>query len=320
MKRTLIAILVAAFILAGCGARAAKEQPSGMYIDPSYGFGGGAPSNQMDVMAMPTMMPTAMEEGIRAVSGANAGGAARERMVVKNADLSIVVSDPEISMAEIAKLAEDMGGFVVSSNLYQAYASSTGAMVPEANVVIRVPSDRLTEALEAIKAGAVEVQNENISGQDVTAQYVDLESQLKNLEAAEAQLMEIMKDATDTEDVLNVYNQLVSIRGQIESIKGQMKYLEETSSTSSISVRLIAEQTIQTIGPWKPGTTAGEAVRDLLEFWRDFVDFLIVLALKVLPMLLTIALVFGLPIWLIVRAVRNANRRRRAAAAKAETK
>jgi rRNA processing protein Krr1/Pno1 len=323
MKRSFIVMLIAAFFLAACGSGLAARQESTVgYYDESFAMGGGAPAYPADMLPAPTMMAYAPEEYARAADGSvvNVEAAARERMVVKNAEMTVVVKDPEASMTEISALAESMGGYVVSSNLYQAYAPN-GGMVPEANVVIRIPAEKLEEAMQIIKEDAVEVQAENVNGQDVTAQYVDLESQLKNLEAAEAQLTEIMKDATDTEDVLNVYNQLVSIRGQIESIKGQMKYYEESSSTSSISVRLVAEQTIQTIGPWEPGSTAEKAVRDLIEFWQDFVDFLITLVLKVIPMLLTVSLVFVLPIWLIVRAVRNANRRRKAAAeAKPETK
>jgi hypothetical protein len=242
-------------------------------------------------------------------------GQARERLVIRNADLAIVVKDPEADMEAISKLAETMGGFVVSSNLYQSYTPS-GLPVPEAGIVIRVPAEKLDEALETIKADAVEVQSENMSGQDVTSAYVDLESQLKNLEAAEKQLMEIMSKAEQTEDVINVFNQLTSIRGQIEVIKGQMKYYEESAALSAISVRLIAEETIQPIeiAGWKPAGTVRDAIQNLVNFSQDFVDFLIYFVLNFLPKLLMIGVVFILPIWLIVRAVRNANRRRKAEA------
>ncbi len=319
MKRNLFVILIVAFLLAACGARALQATEA-----PIYGMGGGGDGMYPQEMplAAPTMAYT--EQAKSADSGAaNVDALARERMVVKNADLSIVVKDPEKEIETIAELAVDMGGYVVSSNLYQTYAPS-GDMVPEANVVIRIPSEKLDEALDKIKADAVEVQNENVSGQDVTSQYVDLESQLKNLEAAEKQLMEIMSKAEKTEDVLNVFNQLTSIRGQIESIKGQMKYFEETSSTSAISVRLVAEETVQPIeiGGWHPDGWARDAIQNLIYFWQDFTKFLIGFVLNFIPKLLTIGLVFGLPIWLIVRAVRNANRRRKARieAAKTETK
>jgi hypothetical protein len=205
--------------------------------------------------------------------------------------------------------------------LYQS-STPSGLPVPEASVVIRVPAEKLDQALKTIKADAVEVQTETQSGQDVTSQYVDLESQLKNLEAAEAQLTEIMQKAEKTEDVLNVFNQLTSIRGQIESIKGQMKYYEESAALSAISVRLVAEETVKPIeiAGWKPEGTLRDAIQNLIYFFQDFVDFLIVFVVNFLPKLLTICLVFGLPIWLIVRAVRKSNRKRKAAEALKETK
>jgi hypothetical protein len=328
MKRTLFTMLIVTFILAGCGGRAmslsATQAPATQapYVD-SYGAGG-APGQPP--LAMPNTITYRSESASIIESGTanvpNVPGVTQDRMVVKNADMSVVVKDPEKTMADISKMAQDMGGFVVSSNLYQT-STSSGKMVPQANVVIRVPAEKLDEALATIKSGAVEVQNENVSGQDVTSQYVDLQSQLKNLEAAEAQLVQIMSKAEKTEDVMNVFNQLTAIRGQIESIKGQMKYFEESAALSAISVTLVAEETVKPldIGGWKPQGTARDAIQNLIIFWQDFVDFLIKLVLNFLPKLLTIGLVFGLPIWLIVRAVRNASRRRKAVeASKAETK
>lgn len=318
MKRTLFIMVIAAVLLAACGARVLSAERSS--VEPTMGIGGGDSGYVEEAYAPEAPLPQATMMPATSKAGGGNESAARDRMVVRNADLSIVVKDPETSMDEISKLAEEMGGFVVSSNLYQTY-TNTGLPVPEASIIIRVPAEKLNETLEKIKADAVEVQSENQSGQDVTSEYVDLESQLKNLEAAEQQLMEIMSKAEKTEDVLNVFNQLTSIRGQIESIKGQMKYYEESAALSAISVRLIAEETIEPveIGGWKPQGTARDAIQNLIYFWQDFVDFLIVFTLNFLPKLLTIALVFGLPIWLIVRAVRNARKRKAAQARKEQS-
>ena len=323
MKRTLFVMLIATFLLAACGAKA-MSAPA--YVEPVYGVGGGDAGVVQEAYAPEMPLPAGTmvsRDAAKAyeVGNGNVDAAARERLVIRNADLSIVVKDPEAAMTDITALATKLGGFVVSTNLYQSYTPS-GLPIPEASVVIRVPAEKLDEALKTIKADAVEVQSENQSGQDVTSQYVDLESQLKNLEAAEAQLTEIMQKAEKTEDVINVFNQLTSIRGQIESIKGQMKYFEESAAMSAISVRLVAEETIEPIEVlgWKPEGTLRDAVQDLIYFFQDFVDFLIVFVVNFLPKLLTVGLVFGLPIWLIVRAVRKSNRRRKAAEALKEIK
>jgi hypothetical protein len=90
-----------------------------------------------------------------------------ERLVIRNANLIIVVEDPSASASAINQLAEQMGGYVVSLNVYQS-TYGDGISATYASTTIRVPAERLNEALAKIKEGSVEVRSENISGQDVT--------------------------------------------------------------------------------------------------------------------------------------------------------
>jgi hypothetical protein len=235
-----------------------------------------------------------------------------ERMVIQNADLSIIAEDPAQSMDEIGKMAESMGGFVVESYLYQRTLNS-GAQVPHATITVRVPAEKLEEALALIKAGAVEVESANISGQDVTSQYTDLASRLRNLEAAEAQLQEILDEANRTEDVLAVFNELVYVREQIEVIKGQMKYYEESAALSKISVGITADEAVQPIqvGGWQPAGVAKDAIEALIETLQFLAGAAIWFVLCVLP----IGLLIGLPLFFVIRAV--VRRRRKSKAAKA---
>lgn len=222
---------------------------------------------------------------------------AAERIVIQNANLAIVVDDPSISMENISRLAKEMGGFVVSANLYQQYLES-GIEVPRASITIRVPAERLDEALERIRAESdQDPQSESLNSQDVTSDYVDLQSRLRNLEATEAQLMEIMEDANRTEDVLAVYNELVRVREQIEVIKGQIKYLEESAALSAISTELIANEAAQplTIGGWQPQGVARNAVQALINTLQFIVDAIIWIIIWVLPVLLVLYLIVFLP-------------------------
>ena len=111
-----------------------------------------------------------------------------------------------------------------------------------------------------VKDPKTDITSENVSGQDVTKEYVDLQSQLTNLEQAETQLQKIMDLATKTEDVMMVYNQLVQVRQQIEMIKGQMKYYEDSARLSAINVTIQAQESVAplTIGGWQPGGVARE--------------------------------------------------------------
>ena len=79
-------------------------------------------------------------------------------------------------MESIARMADEMGGFVVTANLYQMRTES-GAEVPRASITVRVPADELDEALSRIRAESdLPPQSENISVQDVTREYTDLQS------------------------------------------------------------------------------------------------------------------------------------------------
>jgi len=305
MNRVVYISVLAVVFLAACGGSpAANTAPDYRSLDE------GAP-----VGIAPPEAPAAEADQVAAGGGTNA--VAIERVVLKNAEVAVVVSNVEQRLQAIDAMAKEMGGYVVSSNLYRT-VSSNYVEVPEATIVIRVPENRLDEALQRIKDGTVEVQSETQSGQDVTADYVDLQSRLKNLEAAEAQLQEILDNAQDTEDVINVFNQLVSYREQIELVKGQLKYYDEAAALSAINVRIIAEETVQplVIGKWEPKGVYLEAVKDLIDFLQDFAGFLIRFFIYNLPVLILV----GIPLYLVFLGVRAVARRmRKPGSGKAET-
>jgi hypothetical protein len=241
-----------------------------------------------------------------------------ERLIIQNVDMGIVVADPQTQMQAIADMATGMGGFVVSYNTYQTTYGVNNIEVPEGSMTIRVPADQLDEALAFIKKDAVEVTYENRSGEDVTSQYVDLESRLAAKRAAEKKLLEILNDAETTEDTLAVYTQLQQIQTEIEVLVGQMKYYEESAALSAISIRLVAEETVQPIeiGGWELKGTANDAVTDLIEFTKGFTQFLIRFVLYILPALILIAI----PISLAFIGVRALFRRFRKPKAVVEVK
>jgi hypothetical protein len=271
-------------------------------------------------------MPAEAGAPVRDIAGgsydANAPQVNPDRMVIKNANLTIIVPDPTVSMDRISKLAEEMGGFVVSAALTQT-SLANGKEVPNATVTIRVPAARFNDALERIRSESDQPsQNEAINSQDVTSEYTDLQSRLRNLEAAEAQLTEIMGSANRTEDVLAVYNQLVSVREQIEVIKGQMKYYEQSVALSSISTELVANEAVQpiSVGGWQPGGAARRAIQTLINTLQALVNMVIWLVVYLLPVLLALFIIFGLPIILLIWVIRTWRRRRRARQAAATEK
>jgi hypothetical protein len=194
------------------------------------------------------------------------------------------------------------------------YTLSTGVEVPRGSITIRVPSDRLDEAMDKIKAMVADpktgVLNESVSGQDVTAEYTDSKSRLKNLLAAEEQLVELLDSATDLQYTLEIFRELTSIRSQIEVLQGQIKYYEEAAALSAITVDVVGEASLQPIeiGGWKPKGIAKDAIETLIKTLQGIGTALIWFGIYCLPFLIPL----GVALFFIIKGARKARAKKKA--------
>lgn len=290
MKQSLFSLLIILVALTACGAP--KAAAPNQEIMPMFVEAQSAP-----------MERSAAYDRERQNAAYTLQQPSQDRLVIQNVDLTIVVADPKMKVEAVAALANSMGGFVVSSNIYQSQTEN-GLPVPEASMTIRVPAEKLEEALTEIKSDAVEVRVENRSGQDVTKEYVDLKSRLRTYEDAEQQLRVILNEKTSPEEVLNVFNQMMYYREQIELVKGQMQYYEESAALSAIHLTMIAQEKVKPleIGGWKLEGTTRDAVQTLINFVQGFVRFLIWLVIVILPIGLIIFLLLW-ALWKLIRLV-----------------
>jgi hypothetical protein len=230
-----------------------------------------------------------------------------ERLIIRNAWLDLVVPDTEKALAEIENVVSEMDGFIVESSVYQ-YGESK-----RASVQLRIPAEKLDQALGHFRDLATEVRSENVSGQDVTDEYVDLQSRLRSKEATEAKLLEFLEEAEDTEAALAVYAELERIQTDIEVIKGRMQYLEQSAAMSSVSIELTPDELAQPIeiGGWHPEGTLRDSVEALIRVLQFLVDALIVIVVVVLPVVIV---VFGplVALFFIIRAIVRRRRARKA--------
>jgi hypothetical protein len=210
-------------------------------------------------------------------------GADIDRKIVKTGYMTLEVNDITEAIAGITRVANELNGYVVSSDQSGDKDTTYG------RIAIRVPSDRFNEALDRLRKLAVKVPNESTSSQDVTEEYTDLQAQLRNLEATEAQYLEILKKAEKVEDILAVQRELSNVRGQIEQIKGRIQYLERTSDMALIEVYLQKTQAIDGTG-WNALETLKSAVRGLASFGKALANIIIWLA------------IFS-PVWIIILVV-----------------
>jgi len=183
------------------------------------------------------------------------------------------------------------------------YQDYYGNNLKYAAITIGVPVDEFEKVLSRLRGLALKVVDETAAGDDVTQQYVDLQSQLTNLEATRARIQEFLKDTKTVDEALRVNQELSNIEGQIEQIKGQMNYLNDRSAFSTITVNLEPELPVLTPTPtptafptatpipWNPGQTFGHAKNTVTVIYQGVGDFLIWLGVVILPIVLPPALI-----------------------------
>jgi hypothetical protein len=245
-----------------------------------------------------------------AISGAAAGWRlepVEERMIIWTGDVSLIVEDAGESLEEVEAIAKDLGGYVVnSSSWYQEEQL-------RARLTIRVPAGEFDAAMARLADLAIQVESRNISTQDVTEEYTDLDARLRNLEATETELLELLTEVRErtskAEDILAVHRELTNIRSQIEQLKGRMQYLEKMTAMATINVELIPDVLAKPIvvAGWRPTGTAANALRTLVRTLQFIVDAAIWIIIYVLPTLIVIAIPFFI-LWLIWRRWRRSRK------------
>jgi hypothetical protein len=229
-----------------------------------------------------------------------------ERKIIRNADLNLEANSPEESMTKITAIADSKGGFVVESQQSSSDVKATTRDV--VTMTVRVPAAKFNEALDEIRKTASRVILENVKGDDVTEEFIDIEARLKTEKALEQQFLEIMKQAKSVEDALNVQRQLAQVRGGIEKIEGRKRFLENQSSLSTVKIRL---QTPTAFSANSSGFTSDlrEAFGKGFDTALGFILGLVTFVIAILPFLLLVVL----PLALVIRYFLKRRQRRKMA-------
>lgn len=294
-KKIAILSLVVLMLVSACGAQSVQNYSSPAMEVYDMGYEGGSYESTM----------AEFEE--------SGNKSSQERMVIQTASLRVSVADTVEAMRSTSNLAKQLGGYVVST---ERYADTTYNNVSYAHtyITIRVPSAKLEQAMEEVRqlsaTGKDGILSESLSGQDVTSDFVDSNSRLRNLKAAEDQLVVLMENTEDLEATMSVFRELTEIRSQIEVLEGHIKYLQESSDLSSLSVDFVAEASLKPIeiGGWKPQGVVKESIERLVRSFQDIVDFLIRFGITCLPFLIPL----GVGIYFLVRAIRKSISKSRA--------
>jgi hypothetical protein len=161
------------------------------------------------------------------------------QQVISQASVTLEVTTVSTAITQVETIAQNLGGSVDSM-------SSTGEQNQEqANITIRVPQNQFLTALNQLQSLGT-VENQNVSSQDVTQQYIDLQAQLNSAQLEEQSLQAILAKATTVSDEIAIQEQLTQVISQAQSLQGQINYLQNQVAMSTITVSL--NTPIQTVG------------------------------------------------------------------------
>lgn len=188
-----------------------------------------------------------------------------DQKVIKTGYLDLTVDDVGKTVSKLSALATDKGGFVQESSVSEREDGTHFG-----DVTVRVPSAQFEATMTEIKTYAASVTTESSQGQDVTEQFTDLEAQLRNAKAQEAEYLKILGQASTVEEILMVQSYLSSVRYTIESLEGRIQYLENRTSYSTISVALSEESTMRIpTKDFRLGATIREAGQALVAILQN---------------------------------------------------
>jgi len=156
--------------------------------------------------------------------------------VIRQADLTMTVGngtfDSKLSLART--IVETEGGYIAGT---QAQAAPVDSQLRTGVLNFMVPAANFDATIDELsKVG--KVQNEQITGTEVSGQYVDLQTRLSNAEAQRTAMLTLLTQAKTITDMIAVQNQIGQITGQIEQLKGQIKYLDDHTSFSALTVTM----------------------------------------------------------------------------------
>jgi len=228
-----------------------------------------------------------------------------DRLIIKNGEISLLVEEVDTALDLTTQVATDNGGYVISNQAY----SDDG--YDYATITIAVRSDNFETALRRLRSISIEVMNESSTGEDVTAEYTDLESRLDNLEATRDRIRTFLDEAENVNEALAVNEELAQIEEEIEIVQGRINYLRGRATFSTITVNL-EEQILATPtptptpeGPWSLAPIVDEAVETQVTLGRGLAEAATWSILVCGPYVVIVGLILGAGRWAYVAFFRR---------------
>ncbi|MHB1455848.1 MAG: DUF4349 domain-containing protein [Armatimonadota bacterium] len=283
-----VCIIIAAGTGGGPGAkfRMAEDAIQSTVVTGKSGSGGGM--NMPSSAAVPEMVSQTTDSAKVSSQEPSWGAskAAMKRMVITTANVTLEVKNLNETYKTLREITVKANGYITQSNMNLTEGERTGTMT------IRLPVTGYEQALEAIrKLGKVLSNSE--TGDDVTEEYVDLQSRIKNLRIEEATFQALMKNVKKMQDIITIESQLSRIRGEIEQVTGRMKFLDNQVSLSTINITYSEPvPSVKKVIDWNISRSANGALNALTAIGRALVTLVIWIVIVFVPIGLVLFVIF----------------------------
>ena len=299
MKTPLGLVLILLLALTACGVGDRSAAPDSQQVSLKQ-----ARETKLEATRTPEQAHEVQKVSLTDADTATSAAEAADRKIIRNANLTMEVNSTTDTQHRITSIAESHGGFVVTSEAKQRENSDPAKRSLDIKLVVRIPATRFGPALDAIRGLATTLREENVAGQDVTEEFIDLEARIKTQRALELQFLEIMKQAKGVSDALEVQRQIADVRTDIEKLEGRKRFLENRASLSTITVNLEMPRHIEV------NTTGfGRSLRDAVSEGVDLGSGLLLFLVRFVIIMVPITIFILLPLGLLFRYfVRRAKR------------
>lgn len=236
-----------------------------------------------------------------------------ERKIIKNADLSLETMEYDGAYGLISEITAGFGGYIESSSIEgeSLYNQQRGYKSDRwAQFTVRVPAEQLYNYIDAL-AEDFNITHKSESANDISDQYYDTAARLSNLQVQEKRLLELMEQAGQLADLLEIERELANVRYEIETLTASLKRMDSKVSYSTVNISL--QEVFEYQEKVTPPRTFADRIKDAFEGSADnFLDFceeLLIALIYAAPILLFFAVII-LAVIFVIRLIRKAFRKK----------
>lgn len=298
LKRIMATILLTTLtLLLGCGSSSSDSSTSATNDSAAYATDDFYSTENYNESATEdvTTDDTLLESGETKKS---------DRKLIKNVDMNVETTKFDKLVSKLSQKVDAVGGYIESSDVYGDGVKTGGTR--SAQYSIRIPKDKLDDFLETVAENSnITRKSENV--QDVTLQYVDVQSKKEALEVEQDRLLELLESAQDIDTIVVLESKLTEIRYQLESLESQLRTYDNQVDYSTVNIYI---EEVEIYTPEEPESRLEKLTKGFVSsvkgVFEDVLDFFVGLII-ILPYLV----VWGIIIFAFVSIFKFISRKRR---------